>query len=48
MARAVELLAEGKVDPTPLIVAQYPLREAAEALQHGMRPGVLKVLVEGE
>ncbi|MBK6534314.1 MAG: alcohol dehydrogenase catalytic domain-containing protein [Deltaproteobacteria bacterium] len=46
MARAVEALARGEVDPTPLIAARYPLTEAALALEHAGRRGVLKVLVD--
>jgi len=46
MARAVEALARGEVDPTPLIAARYPLTEAARALEHAGRRGVLKVLVD--
>ena len=46
LARAVALLERG-VDPTPLVVARYPLARADEALAHAARPGTLKVLVEG-
>jgi threonine dehydrogenase-like Zn-dependent dehydrogenase len=45
-APALRLLAEGKIDPTDLIHARYPLREAVAAFEHAQRPGVLKVLVE--
>jgi 2-desacetyl-2-hydroxyethyl bacteriochlorophyllide A dehydrogenase len=47
MQQAIRLLSEGRVDPRPLIAAQYPLRQAEEALQHAARPGTLKVLVKG-
>jgi threonine dehydrogenase-like Zn-dependent dehydrogenase len=45
--RALTALAEGSVDPTPLVAARYPLERADEALAHASRKGVLKVLVEG-
>jgi threonine dehydrogenase-like Zn-dependent dehydrogenase len=44
-APALRLLAEGAVDPTPLIHARYPLAEALAAFDHARRPGVLKVLL---
>jgi threonine dehydrogenase-like Zn-dependent dehydrogenase len=47
MARAIELLAEGRVDPTPLVAARYPLARADEALARAATKGTLKVLVEG-
>jgi threonine dehydrogenase-like Zn-dependent dehydrogenase len=47
LARAMELLAAGKVDPTPLIERRYPLGQAAEALVHAGERGTLKILVEG-
>lgn len=43
---ALRLLAEGAVDPTPLIDARYPLADGVAALEHAQRPGVLKVLLE--
>jgi len=46
LGAAVEWLAAGRVDPTPLIVARYPLADADRALEHAGRRGVLKVLVE--
>ncbi len=46
MHRAIEVLARGAVDPTPLIAARYPLSEAVRALEHAGRKGVLKVLVD--
>jgi threonine dehydrogenase-like Zn-dependent dehydrogenase len=45
-APALRLLAEGKIDPTPLIHARYPLDDAVSAFEHAQRPGVLKVLVD--
>jgi len=47
MQRAIDLLAEGRVDPTPLIQARYPLLQADRALSHAGERGTLKVLVEG-
>ena len=44
---ALDLLATGALDPTPLVAARYPLAQADRALEHAARPGVLKVLVEG-
>lgn len=43
---ALQLLAEGAVDVTPLIHARYPLESALAAFEHAQRPGVLKVLVD--
>lgn len=45
-APALRLLADGKIDPTNLIDARYPLRDAIAAFEHAQRPGVLKVLVD--
>ncbi|MDE3076988.1 MAG: alcohol dehydrogenase catalytic domain-containing protein [Chloroflexota bacterium] len=42
---AIAALAEGSVDPRPLISARYPLEEGVEAFQAAERPGVVKVLV---
>ena len=47
MARALECLAAGRIDPRPLLAARYPLARADEALRHAARPGTLKVVVEG-
>ncbi len=47
LARAIELLATGKVDPTPLIDRRYPLAQVAEALVHAGERGTLKILVAG-
>ncbi len=46
MRAAVACLAEGRVDPTPLIAARYPLARAEEALAHADRSGALKVLID--
>jgi threonine dehydrogenase-like Zn-dependent dehydrogenase len=43
---ALRALAEGAVDPRPLVAARYSLKEAEEALARAAQPGVLKVLVE--
>ena len=45
-APALRLLADGKIDPTDLIHARYPLRDAVAAFERAQRAGVLKVLVE--
>ena len=45
-AKAIALLRSGKVDPTPLISHVYPLKDAAEAIQHAQERGVLKVLLK--
>lgn len=47
MRRAIELLAQGRVDPTPLVAARYPLSQADQALARAGERGTLKVLVEG-
>jgi threonine dehydrogenase-like Zn-dependent dehydrogenase len=46
MQQAVNVLAQGKVDPTLLIEARYPLARADEALAHAGRRGTLKVLID--
>ncbi len=45
MSRAVTMLENGNVDPTPLIEARYSLDEADRAFEHAQRKGALKVLV---
>jgi threonine dehydrogenase-like Zn-dependent dehydrogenase len=45
-APALQMLAEGKIDPRPLVHARYPLAQAIDAFDHAQRPGVLKVLVD--
>ncbi|MCC6158853.1 MAG: alcohol dehydrogenase catalytic domain-containing protein [Deltaproteobacteria bacterium] len=42
---AIDLLARGLVDPSPLIDARFDFRETIEALRHAATPGVLKVVV---
>jgi threonine dehydrogenase-like Zn-dependent dehydrogenase len=46
LERAVAVLERGRVDPTNLIAARYPLSAAEEALAHAGRKGTLKVLVD--
>ena len=46
-APALRLLAQGVVDPRPLITAQLPLEEGEAALDLAARPGSLKVLLRG-
>ncbi len=43
---ALRLLAAGRVDPSPLISARYPLSEGLQAFEHAAQPGVFKVLLE--
>ncbi|MBZ0269916.1 hypothetical protein K8I85_17325, partial [bacterium] len=38
-------LADGSIDPSPLVHGEFPLSRAAEAVAEAGRPGVLKVLV---
>jgi threonine dehydrogenase-like Zn-dependent dehydrogenase len=45
LRRAIGALAEGGVDPRPLVAAKYPLARADEALAHAGRRGTLKVLL---
>jgi len=45
-APALQMLARGEVEVADLVDARYPLAEAAEALEHAQRPGVLKILIE--
>jgi threonine dehydrogenase-like Zn-dependent dehydrogenase len=44
--KALQHLESGRVDPRPLIEATYPLEQAAQAIGHAGRPGVLKVLID--
>jgi alcohol dehydrogenase len=44
---ALRAMAEGRVDPRPLVQARYPLAQAEQALAHAGRPGALKVLLDG-
>jgi len=43
---ALDALASGEIDPTPLVHARYPLDRALEAMEHAQAPGVLKVLID--
>jgi threonine dehydrogenase-like Zn-dependent dehydrogenase len=45
-APALELLAAGRVDVTPLVHAHYALRDGLAAFAHAQQPGALKVLFE--
>lgn len=45
-APALRLIEERRVDPTPLIVARYPLDQSIQAFEYASQPGVLKVLIE--
>jgi len=45
---ALRLLADGVVDPVPLIEARYRLSDGLAAMEHAARRGVLKVLLEME
>jgi 2-desacetyl-2-hydroxyethyl bacteriochlorophyllide A dehydrogenase len=42
---AIDLLKGHRLDPTPLIDAQYPLSEALAAFEKARRPGTLKVMM---
>jgi threonine dehydrogenase-like Zn-dependent dehydrogenase len=44
-APAIRALADGDVDPTPLIAARYALDDGLAALARAGEPGVLKVLI---
>jgi threonine dehydrogenase-like Zn-dependent dehydrogenase len=44
-APALQLLAEGKIDPRPMIHARYPLRDMNAAFAHAEQHGILKVLL---
>jgi threonine dehydrogenase-like Zn-dependent dehydrogenase len=45
-AKALELLAAGRVDVSSLIQARYPLADGVRAFEEASRPGVLKVLLQ--
>lgn len=45
-APALRLLQAGRVDPTALIAARYPLGDAVEAMRYAGERGVLKVLLD--
>ena len=42
---AIELLSTGKIDPTPLISATFPLSEGVNAMRRASENGILKVLL---
>jgi threonine dehydrogenase-like Zn-dependent dehydrogenase len=44
-APALQLLADRKIDPRPMIHARYPLSDVNAAFAHAEKPGVLKVLL---
>ncbi len=46
LGAALALLGSGAIDPSPLIAARYPLRDAALAMAHAARKGVAKVLID--
>jgi threonine dehydrogenase-like Zn-dependent dehydrogenase len=46
IARALAFLADGEIDPRPLVHSRYPLKEAVAALRRASGPGVLKVLID--
>jgi threonine dehydrogenase-like Zn-dependent dehydrogenase len=43
---ALMMLAEGKVDPEPLIEGVYSLDQGITAFKQAARPGVLKILIQ--
>jgi threonine dehydrogenase-like Zn-dependent dehydrogenase len=43
---ALRLLTDGRVDPTLLIEASYPLRDGLAALENAAQPGALKILFD--
>lgn len=45
-APALDLLAEGEIDPRPLVFARYPLSQAGAALRRAAYREALKVLIE--
>ncbi len=42
---AIQMLATGRIDPTGLVQATFPLEQGADALEYASQPGVLKVLI---
>ena len=44
-AKAIALLRNGKVDPTPLISRTFALKDAPAAIAHAQKRGVMKVLL---
>ncbi|HEY2092351.1 MAG TPA: alcohol dehydrogenase catalytic domain-containing protein [Thermoanaerobaculia bacterium] len=45
-APALQLLAERKIDPRPMIHARYSLNDVQAAFEHAQQPGVLKVILD--
>lgn len=45
-ATALAALAQGRIDPRPLLDARYALADGVEAIAHAQAPGVLKVLLD--
>jgi len=45
-APTLNFLAQGSIDPRPLIEARYPLTNAVDAFEHAARPGALKVILD--
>ena len=46
--KAIALLRRGKVDPTPLISREFPLRSANQAIAHAQKRGVMKVVLRND
>ncbi|MBI5532918.1 MAG: alcohol dehydrogenase catalytic domain-containing protein [Deltaproteobacteria bacterium] len=46
LARALHALANGAVDPLPLVDARFPIEQAHQALARAAEKGILKVLVD--
>lgn len=46
--KAIELLGSGKVDPTPLISREFPLREANRGITYAQKRGVMKVVLRND
>jgi len=46
LAKAIELLRSGKVDPTPLISRTFALKDASKAIRYAQERGVMKVLLK--
>ncbi|MGB8475761.1 MAG: alcohol dehydrogenase catalytic domain-containing protein [Candidatus Acidiferrum sp.] len=45
-AKALALLASGKVNPRPLITRTFPMKEAPKAIRYAQKSGVMKVLLK--
>lgn len=43
--KAVRLLADGKIDPLPMVQSVFPLSAGEEALQAAAQPGAMKILI---